>query len=242
MFLLGFYINLPLGSLVAIPLLLVHIPDQIPKKDLASVLRKIHHHLDLIGFAIFAPAVIMLLLALQYGGNDFAWSSSQVIGLFCGSGAAFTVLYTWNYYKGYSALLPFPIIRRRSVWASGLNYTVIMSSLFGVTYFLPVYFQAVKGVKAITSGVYLLAMILPQMLVVVMASAIGNMSSLQDSEISQAHCLIVNKLGYVPPFAIISGALTAIGTGLFSCSSRAPQPVNGSGLWFWQGWVEAQGS
>lgn len=127
------------------PLIFLHIPEQVPKKSLFSVLPEIPHHLDLIGFAIFAPSVIMLLLALQYGGNDFAWNSSQVIGLFCGSGANFIVWCAWNYHKGYDALLPFPIIKRRAIWASGANYTVVMSALFGVTYFLPIYFQAAKG-------------------------------------------------------------------------------------------------
>ena len=120
----------------------------------------------------------MLLLALQYGGNDFAWNSSQVIGLFCGSGANFIIWCAWNYHKGYDALLPFPIIKRRAIWASGANYTIVMSALFGATYFLPIYFQAVKGVEAITSGVYLLAMILPQMLLVVIAGATGKTSTI----------------------------------------------------------------
>ena len=120
----------------------------------------------------------MLLLALQYGGNDFAWNSSQVIGLFCGSGANFIIWCAWNYHKGYDALLPFPIIKRLAIWASGANYTIVMSALFGATYFLPIYFQAVKGVEAITSGVYLLAMILPQMLLVVIAGATGKTSTI----------------------------------------------------------------
>ncbi|KAL9115272.1 MAG: hypothetical protein Q9227_001066 [Pyrenula ochraceoflavens] len=151
----GFYINLPLGSLVAVPLLFVRIPDQVVKKHPISVLRNLHHRIDLLGFALFAPAVVQLLLALQFGGNQFAWSSSQVIGLFCGAGATFIVWIAWNYYKGDDALLPFPIIRRKAVWTSGVNYAFMMATVFGSTYFLPIYFQAVKGVNAIMSGWYL---------------------------------------------------------------------------------------
>jgi hypothetical protein len=101
-----------------------------------------------------------------------------VIGLFCGAGTNFIIWFVWNYHKGDEALLPVPIIRRRAVWTSGVNYTFLMTTLFGASYFLPIYFQAVKGVDAIMSGVYLLATILPQLFSVVVFGAICK-SSLQ---------------------------------------------------------------
>lgn len=206
----------------------MRIPDQVAKKSAGSVLRNIHHHLDLIGFALFAPAVVQLLLALQFGGNEFAWGSSQVIGLFCGSGVTFIVWFVWNLRKGDDALLPFPIIRRRTVWTSGLNYTFLMSALFGASYFLPIYFQAVKGVSAITSGVYLLATILPQLLSVVVSGPLGK----DASRVTRKLFIMliwrsVSKLGYVPPFSIFSATLTTIGSGLYSLL----QPHTPTGQW-----------
>ncbi|KAF0327386.1 major facilitator superfamily transporter [Colletotrichum asianum] len=38
--------------------------------------------LDLAGTAAFFPAIAMLLLALQWGGADYAWDDSRIIGLF----------------------------------------------------------------------------------------------------------------------------------------------------------------
>ncbi|KAL9065886.1 MAG: hypothetical protein Q9161_007939 [Pseudevernia consocians] len=61
-----------------------------------SVVRSLHSDLDLVGFSIFAPALIMLLLALQWGGTTFAWNSSQIIGLFCGAGQQGGLLHTGN--------------------------------------------------------------------------------------------------------------------------------------------------
>ncbi|KAL3293558.1 MFS toxin efflux pump (AflT) [Colletotrichum asianum] len=44
--------------------------------------------LDLAGTAAFFPAIAMLLLALQWGGADYAWDDSRIIGLFVGAGAS----------------------------------------------------------------------------------------------------------------------------------------------------------
>lgn len=169
----GFYVNLPFAALVGVPLLVMRIPDQRAKQPAASVLPKLHHHLDLLGFALLAPAIIQLLLALQYGGNQFAWNSSQVIGLFCGAGVTFIVWILWNYRQGDDALIPFSIIGRTQIWASGVNYAFMMATVFGTTYFLPIYFQAVKDASAIMSGVYLLAIVLPQLLAAVVGGSLG---------------------------------------------------------------------
>ncbi|EPE05841.1 efflux pump [Ophiostoma piceae UAMH 11346] len=169
-----FYINLPFAAVVGVPMLLVRIPDQRIKEPVSVILPRLFHYLDLVGFALLAPAIIQLLLALQYGGHQYAWNSSQVIGLFCGSGVTSIVWILWNNYKGDDALIPFSIIRRTRVWASGVNYAFMMATVFGTTYFLPIYFQAVKGVSAIMSGVYFMAIVLPQLLSAVLGGALGD--------------------------------------------------------------------
>ena len=159
----GFYINLPCGGLVAAMLAFVHVPDQISKPNPMSVIRKIHTKLDLIGFVLFAPAAIQFLLALQYGGTTLAWNSAQVIGLFCGAGVMFVVFPAWEYYKGDAAMIPFSMVRKRTIWASSLVFGFFMAQLFCASYYLPIYFQGVKGVSPTLSGVYLLPGILSQL-------------------------------------------------------------------------------
>ena len=141
-------------------LIFVRVPDKIPKPKPMSVIRTLPSKLDLIGFALFAPAAIQLLLALQYGGIKFAWNSRQIIGLFCGAGATFVVFLAWDYYKGDAAMIPFSMVRKRTVWASCLVYGFLMGQLFCVSYYLPIYFQGVKGVSPTLSGVYVLPGIL----------------------------------------------------------------------------------
>lgn len=125
-----------------------------------SVLRTLPAKLDLIGFAIFAPAAIQLLLALQYGGIKFAWSSPQIIGLFCGAGGTFILFLGWDYYKGDAAMIPFSLARKRVVWASCLTYGLFLGQLVCVSYYLPIYFQGIKGVSPTMSGIYVLPSIL----------------------------------------------------------------------------------
>lgn len=132
-----------------------------------------HKELDLVGFALFAPAAIMLLLALQYGGNQYSWNSSQVIGLLVGSVVTFAVFVLWEAHKGDSAMIPASIMKRRTVWASCITFGFLMSLLYMITYYLPIYFQAVKGVSPTMSGVYLLPTIIAQLLAAGLSGFLG---------------------------------------------------------------------
>lgn len=171
----GFYINLPVGAIAVVAIVLLRIPEQTAKAPALSVLRKLHHHLDLVGFLLFAPAVLQLLLALQYGGNQYPWNHRVVIGLFCGSAANFVVWFLWNRYKGDDALLPHSMIGRTAIWASGVYQGFLMAAVYGGIYFLPIYFQAINNASPMLSGVYLLPTILPQL---VMAASSGAISKL----------------------------------------------------------------
>ncbi|KAK8139993.1 major facilitator superfamily domain-containing protein [Apiospora sp. TS-2023a] len=194
----SFYINLPIGSITMLLTLILRIPEQTPKKAPLAVLPQLHHHLDLIGFALFAPAVIQLLLALQLGGNQYVWNSSQVIGLFCGSAATGAVWFIWNHHKGDGALLPAAMIRRRTMWSGALFNAFQMVGIYGLFYYLPIYFQSVYNATASMSRVYSVPLIVPQLLAAGLSGG------------------VLQKTGYVIPIAIFSLVLSSIGTGLMS--------------------------
>ncbi|KAH8434236.1 uncharacterized protein LDX57_011874 [Aspergillus melleus] len=204
-----FYINLPIGAAIAGSLLLLKIPEQTTKPPFFSVFRKLPSKLDLVGFLLIAPSVIQLLLALEYGGNQFAWNSSTVIGLFCGSGTTFLVFLYWEHRRGNEAMVPLHMLRQRIVWTSCVNQTSIMIMMICASYFLPTYFQAVKGVSPTISGVDLLPSIIGQLVASVVCGA------------------LVGKLGYYLPWSVASGVITAIGNGLVSTFS----PSTSTGKW-----------
>ncbi|KAF2148175.1 putative MFS multidrug transporter [Myriangium duriaei CBS 260.36] len=193
-----FYINLPIGVAVTIVLVLTHVPDNVTKPLAVSVLRDLHNILDLIGFAIFAPACVMLLMAVQFGGNRYAWHSPQVIGLFCGGGIMTILWLTWNFHKGDAALIPYSMLQRRVTWSSCLFYCFITSAMFTTTYYLPIYFQGVRGHRPTVAGVYLLPSILCQLASAPFAGK------------------AVSHYGYYLPWAVAGGILGSIGYGCLS--------------------------
>lgn len=174
----GFYVNLPAGAVAALAIILLRIPEQTHKPRALTILPKLHRYLDLVGFCLFAPAVLQLLLALQYGGNQYSWNSSVVTGLLCGSVVTFVVWFFWNRYKGEDALLPHSMVSQTAIWTSGVYQGFLMAAVYGGIYFLPIYFQAINGASPMLSGVYLLPTILPQLVMAASSGAISKLRSM----------------------------------------------------------------
>ncbi|KAG4419149.1 hypothetical protein IFR04_007745 [Cadophora malorum] len=195
-----FYTNLPMGAVVALCLLLIHIPDirGDPSSKPKHTFTSLFYDLDITGFSIFAPTVVMFLLALQWGGVEYPWKSATVIGLFCGSAGLLVVFLAWENKKGDEAMIPLAMVSKRVVWSATLSTFFLYGSLLGQAYYLAIYFQAVRGLSPSLSGAYALPGILSQ---VVFAGVSG---------------LGVSKLGFYLPFTIFGSAMNSIGTGLMS--------------------------
>ncbi|KAI0118955.1 putative MFS multidrug transporter [Daldinia grandis] len=194
-----FYINLPLGGLAGLFLAFIHVPDQTIKPQVSlKLLCEVIPQLDLIGFAIFAPAAVMFLLALQFGSSQYPWNSSTVIGLFVGAGVTFPIFLWWERRQGDKAMLPFSMVGRRIVWVSALYGAALMTSILVGAQFFPIYFQSVKGVGPTMSGVNMLPSILSSVVFVLVSGA------------------LVGRLGYYLPWGAFAGAATAVAAGMIS--------------------------
>jgi MFS family permease len=196
-----FYINLPIGGLSAILcLVLLRLnPAETQRVPLSKKLRS----LDGVGFVLFASAVTMLLLALQWGGVQFAWNSSTVIGLLVGAFATTGVFAAWQIYLGDEALIP------SRVFSAHRNVALICGSAFflngpfqSVIYWLPIWFQTVLGVGPIESG----TLYLPTVISDVLAAFIGS--------------ALVMQVGYWNPFLLFAEASASLGGGLLSTIHR----------------------
>ncbi|KAI8952715.1 major facilitator superfamily domain-containing protein [Xylaria longipes] len=206
-----FYVNLPIGAIAGGLLASLRCPEQVVKAPFSlGLVRRVIPQLDVIGFIFFAPAAILLLLALQFGsGNTYAWDSSVIIGLFVGSGVAAIIFLLWEWKAGDVAIIPFSMVGNRIVWASTLQYVALISAVFVGTQYFPIYFQAVKGVGPVLSGVYLLPSILSQIVFVLLSGG------------------LISKVGYYLPFAVFAGIGATIGAGLISTWG----PHTSTGMW-----------
>ncbi|EXJ81084.1 hypothetical protein A1O3_07372 [Capronia epimyces CBS 606.96] len=193
-----FYINLPIGGIIAALLTRIHVPERIAKPQLRKVLGTAVESLDLLGFAIFAPASIQFFLALQYGGNQYPWNSPTVIGLFCGAGVTLILFLGWEYRRGDAAMVPSSILRQRIVWSSCAVLFFQMGVLVCAAYYLPIYFQAVKNASPLMSGVYMLPNICFQILMALVSGG------------------LVQKVGYCLPWVVAGTTFCAVGFGLLS--------------------------
>lgn len=193
-----FYINLPIGAVAAILLTVIRIPDHRSHENASrqQILKTIVSKLDLPGFVFFAGFAVMVELALSWGGSDYAWNSPTVIGLFCGGGITLVIFVAWEHRVGDGAMIPASVARRREVWSASLYLGFFSGALLCFSYYMPIYFQAVKGVSALTSAVYLLCGILPQLVMAIMSGA------------------LIGKTGYYLPWALASSAIMLIGAGL----------------------------
>ncbi|KAF6817717.1 MFS multidrug transporter [Colletotrichum plurivorum] len=202
-----FYINLPIGGVVAALMVLIHVPDKIANP---LPLRSLPRHLDLPGFALFAPAAVMFLLALQFGGNQHPWNSSVVIGLFVGAGVTALLFVSWEWRVGdEKAMVPLGLFERRIVWTSALVGAANMSLTIVGSYYLPLYFQSVKGESPFQGGVDYLPTILAQLVAAVVSGA------------------LVGKLGFYLPWVVFGAVFAAIGSGLVSTFD----PSTAVGMW-----------
>ncbi|HEX7745112.1 MAG TPA: MDR family MFS transporter [Micromonosporaceae bacterium] len=143
-----FYINVPLG-IVAI-VVCYRVMRLIP-------FRRRPHAIDWVGAALLVAWVSCLLLALSWGGNQYAWSSGTIIGLFV-AGAVLAVLFVVQESRVREPILPLRLFRRATVaLANGAGF-VLGLVMFGSIIYVPLYLQIVKAASPTRSGLLMLPM------------------------------------------------------------------------------------
>ncbi|KAL1303716.1 hypothetical protein AAFC00_007066 [Neodothiora populina] len=196
-----FYINLPIGAVTAFIVLLVLKVDRPMAAAGKSVGEKIKQ-LDPIGTLCFFPGIVCLLLALQWGGSTYAWDDGRIIALWVVFGVltiAFILLQVFR--DDEYVTLPKRVITNRSIAAGAWFTLCIGASMSVAVYYLPIYFQAIKGVDAVQSGIRSIPLVLALVVAVILTG------------------IAVGKIGYYTPFMFVCAIITSIGFGLV-CTLR----------------------
>ena len=192
-----FYINLPIGAVTLLFIFIFYHPTQRAQTLKVGWKAKLEQF-DIVGTLVFLPMVVCLLLALQWGGSRYDWGDGRIIALlvvFCVLLISFISIQFW---KKDNATVPPRVIKKRSIAAGAWFGASLGAAFFVFVYYLPIWFQAIKGVSAMKSGI----MNIPMILSLVVASLIGGVA--------------VTVLGYYTPFAIAASVLMSIGAGLLS--------------------------
>lgn len=116
----------------------------------------------------------MISLAIEWGGTTYQWHSATIVGFFCGGGLALVTFGLWEFRVGDAvAMIPWSIVRKRQVWTSCFYLGFFSGSMLVYSYYLPIYFQAVKDVSPTLSGVYMLSGIGPQLVMAIGSGVIS---------------------------------------------------------------------
>ncbi|KAL0070090.1 hypothetical protein AAF712_002577 [Marasmius tenuissimus] len=193
-----FYINLPIGAVTLIVIALFFKSPPRRKGAQIDTWRDGLRKFDSLGTLAFLPAIISLLLALQWGGTKYPWGNGRIIGLFVVFGVLIVVFIGIQIWKQDDATVPPRILKQRSILASAWFAFCLGASFFIMVFYIPIWFQAIKGTTAVKSGIDNLPMILG----VVVASLLSGVA--------------ISATGYYAPWMILCTVLATVGGGLIS--------------------------
>jgi MFS family permease len=190
-----FWINLPIGAVTAVLILFMFKTPAAAQPQQASWKEKLLQ-MDLAGTFLIMAAVVCFILAFQWGGSTKSWSDSTVIGTLVGSVIIGIVFCVNEWYMNDRALMQPHLMRNRRIWSNCGHVFFVSGGFFALIYYLPIYFQSVRGTTPLESGVRNLPII------------IGCVFSVLSG-------FVVSAFGTLwAPLMAIGAAMGTIGTGL----------------------------
>ncbi|GAQ34926.1 hypothetical protein AtubIFM57143_010192 [Aspergillus tubingensis] len=193
-----FYINAPLGA-ATLALTIFCFSDPPKPSVIARMgLKQKIIQLDLTSNLLFIPALTSLFLAFSWAGTKYSWTSGPVIAPLI----TFTILtaaFIYNQKRlGDAAALPFRIIKRRSVIAGCIFIMCGNSTGNVLEYYLPTYYQVVRGYTPAKSGY--------MMLPIIIAGTVGAL----------IHGFGTSAIGYYAPFMLFASLMMPVAAGLIT--------------------------
>ncbi len=142
-----FYVNLPLGA-VALWILTTRLPN-------TGAQGSGERRIDWSGAALILAAFVPLLLALSWGGHQFAWGSPVIVAMIGGAVAALVLLVVTSRGRPH-AVVPLDLFAEPVFARGNLALFVVNIAFTGLVMFLPLYLQVARRVSATDSGFALL--------------------------------------------------------------------------------------
>ncbi len=144
-----FYVNIPVG---AVALVVTSIVLDLPYTRMV-------HRIDWAGTVLLVSAVGSILLAVTWGGTQYAWGSPIIIALGV-VGAILLVAFVAVERRAAEPVLPLYLFRNRVFAVSTATMFIVGLAMFGGIIYLPLFLQVVGRKSATSAGLLLLPLIL----------------------------------------------------------------------------------
>ncbi|KAK1976953.1 MFS transporter [Colletotrichum cereale] len=194
----AFYVSIPIGVATLALIWFCFRPPRQPEQDKNKTIKEKLMEFDVLGLSIFFACMICLLLALQWGGSEYAWNSGPMIALLVAFGVLLACFIGVQIWKGDKAALPPRLMKMRNVAFACFYAACIDAAYYTADIWLPIWFQAIKGESARESGIRLVPYVGGE---VVAALTAG---------------YLVTFTGWYNPFMLTATVLASIGLGLMT--------------------------
>lgn len=186
-----FYVNIPIAVVMVV----------MAARTIPVVRSAVRPMIDYAGIVLVALGASGLVLGLEWGGNEYAWGSGVIIGLFAGS-VALLAAFVFVELRAKEPMLPMHLFRNPVFTICSVLSFIVGFAMLGAMTYLPTYLQYVDGVSATMSGVRTLPMV------------IGLLGT------SMLSGVVVGRTGRYRLFPIAGTAVMALGLYLMSTMGR----------------------
>lgn len=144
-----FFINLPIG-LAALIVTSVVLPVNFIRRE---------HKIDYLGSALLVGAVTCLLLVTVWGGNQYPWGSSTIVGLGF-AGILLIGLFILQERRAADPVLPLRLFKNQVFTVASLGGFIVGFAMYGAIIYIPLYLQIVNNASPTGSGLQLIPLML----------------------------------------------------------------------------------
>ncbi|KAJ1964669.1 hypothetical protein GGI12_001271 [Dipsacomyces acuminosporus] len=154
----AFWLNVPICVIAAgIIMVLLRLPK--PSGTRKEKIQRV----DFVGTALSLLCIVLLLLALSWGGRSHAWSDASVICCIVFGVVAGVLFAVYEGKYPTDPIMPMRLLRTRNVAISFVSHIFFGAATFAPLYLIPLWTLVVKNSTSITSGLYLLPFTLSEL-------------------------------------------------------------------------------
>lgn len=207
----AFWMNVPLAIIAfvaCVTLLHIHKP-----------VHETRPKIDYLGMVLIAIATASIVLMATWGGNQYEWTSPEILGLIAAAVIA-AALFVWVESKAANPIIPLALFKNKNFNLTTVAGLVTGISMFGAIGYMPTYLQMVTGFGPSQAGLLMIPMMASLLIVSVFVgryvSASGRYKKVMiaGSIVTALGLYLLSTLHADAPVWLICAFLAVMGIGL----------------------------